>query len=267
MRINYIKPLLKQAMVLFLISFYISSCRQKESYDTWQVYGGNKENNHYSSLDQIDTGNVSQLHVAWTFHTNDADAMTQIQVNSIVVDSVLYGVSPKLKLFALNAETGKQEWIYDPLKDISNQDNKKFSFGMNVCRGVAYYSDGKEDKRIFYSAGGKLYSINAITGIPERSFGDSGKIDLHNDLGENAADLYVASTTPGIIYKDMIIIGARVSEDAGAAPGHIRALRLLTQPSAVAILNMGSRPTTLGNMLMYMNAQKMALPPGKFSRS
>ena len=212
-----------QTTVLFLISFYVTSCRQTKSYDTWQVYGGNKENNHYSSLSQIDTGNVANLKVAWTYHTNDADSMTQIQVNSIVVDSVLYGVSPKLKLFALNAATGKREWVYDPLNDIPGEKNKKFSFGMNVCRGVAYYTDGKEDKRIFYSAGGNLYSINATTGIPERSFGDSGKIDLHNDLGENASDLYVASTTPGIIYKDMIIIGARVSEDAGAAPGHIRA--------------------------------------------
>lgn len=223
MRINYIKPFFNQTMVLCCILFCISSCRQTENYTTWQVYGGNKENNHYSSLSQIDTGNVAGLKVAWTYNTNDADSMTQIQVNSVVVDSFLYGVSPKLKLFALNAATGKQVWIYDPLKDISNEDNKKFSFGMNVCRGVAYYTDGKEDKRIFYSAGGKLYSINAITGIPERSFGDSGKIDLHNDLGENASDLYVASTTPGIIYKDLIIIGARVSEDAGAAPGHIRA--------------------------------------------
>ena len=222
MRINFTKPLLNYAAVLFLILFCISSCMQKKNYNTWQVYGGNKENNHYSSLTQIDTGNVSNLKVAWTYHTNDADSMTQIQVNSIVVDSFLYGVTPKLKLFALDAATGKQNWVFDPLSDSSG---KKMDgpFGMNVCRGVTYYTDEKSGKRIFYSAGGNLYCINATTGLPEKSFGDNGKIDLHNDLGRDASKLYVATTSPGIIYKDLIIIGARVSEEAAAAPGYIRA--------------------------------------------
>jgi len=222
MRINFTKPLLNYAAVLFLISFCISSCMRKKNYNTWQVYGGNKENNHYSSLTQIDTGNVSKLKVAWTYHTNDADSMTQIQVNSIVVDSFLYGVTPKLKLFALDAASGQQKWVFDPLADSSG---KKMDgpFGMNVCRGVTYYTDGKSGKRIFYSAGGNLYCINATTGLPEKSFGDNGKIDLHNDLGRDASKLYVATTSPGIIYKDVIIIGARVSEEAAAAPGYIRA--------------------------------------------
>jgi quinoprotein glucose dehydrogenase len=222
MRINFIKPLLNFAAALFLISFCISSCTQKENYNTWQVYGGNKENNHYSSLTQIDTGNVSNLKVAWTYHTNDADSMTQIQVNSIVVDSLLYAVSPKLKLFALDAATGKQKWLFDPLADSSGK-KMEGSFGMNVCRGVTYYSDGRSDKRIFYSAGGNLYCINAMTGLREKSFGDNGKIDLHNDLGRDASKLYVATTSPGIIYKGLIIVGARVSEEAAAAPGYIRA--------------------------------------------
>ena len=96
-------------------------------------------------------------------------------------------------------------------------------FSMNVCRGVTYYTDGKDDKRIFYSANGELYCINALTGKPVSSFGTDGKIDLHNDLGRDASNLYVATTSPGIIYKDLIIIGDRVSEEADAAPGHIRA--------------------------------------------
>ncbi len=184
------------------------------------MYGGNKERNHYSSLTQIDTGNVSQLQVAWTFHTGDADSTTQIQTNPVIIDSILYGVSPKLKLFALNAATGKLKWIFDP-----NDSTKKFAgyFSMNVCRGVTYYSGGENDKRIFYGAGPRLYCIDALKGKPVASFGDSGSIDLHNDLGRNVQELYVANTTPGIIYKDMIIIGTRVAEDAAAAPGYIRA--------------------------------------------
>src|SRR6185437_7602743 len=163
---NFIKPLLRQIPILFIISLCIVSCKQKENYSSWQVYGGNKEANHYSSLTQIDTENVAKMKVAWVFHTNDADSMTQIQVNPIVIDSTLYGVSPKLKLFALNAATGKQKWIFDPMIDTSAAAKRPGFFSMNVCRGVTYYTDGKSDKRIFFSANGQLYSINALDGKP-----------------------------------------------------------------------------------------------------
>ncbi len=79
--------------------FFIASCsRSEKKYTTWNNYGGSKENIHYSSLTQIDTGNVAQLQVAWEFHTGDSDRSTQIQTNAIIIDSILYGVSPKLKL-------------------------------------------------------------------------------------------------------------------------------------------------------------------------
>ncbi len=94
---------------------------------------------------------------------------------------------------------------------------------MNVCRGVSFYSSGENDKRIFYAASSSLFCIDANSGKPVESFGDKGKIDLHSDLGTDVKDLYVATTTPGIIYKDMIILGSRVAEEAAAAPGHIRA--------------------------------------------
>lgn len=205
--------------IICICALYVS-CTHKNNYDTWQVYGGNKENNHYSSLTQIDTNNVSKLRIAWTFHTGDADSTTQIQTNPVIFDSILYGVSPKLKLFALNAATGKLKWIFDP-----DDSTKKFNgyFSMNVCRGVTFYNSGENDKRIFYGAGPRLYCIDALNGNPIASFGDNGSIDLHQDLGRDVQDLYVANTSPGIIYKDMIIIGTRVAEDAAAAPGYIRA--------------------------------------------
>ena len=210
---------------LACLAFAFMSCNSltSKSYSTWQSYGGNKESNHYSSLTQIDTGNVSQLQLAWMYHTGDADSMTQIQVNSIIVDTVLYGVSPKLKLFALNAASGKEIWVYNPMDDSSSGTKGPGFFSMNVCRGVTYYTDNKEDKRIFYSANSQLYCIDAVKGMLIKSFGDNGKIDLHNDLGRDVSGFYIAATTPGIIYKDIIIIGARVAEEAAAAPGYIRA--------------------------------------------
>ena len=138
-----------------------------------------------------------------------------------MVDGILYGVSPKLKLFALDAATGKEQWVFNP--DTSTVAKGNGYFSMNVCRGVTYFSDNGKDKRIFYSAGSSLFCIDAVTGKPLTGFAENGKLDLHNDLSRDVKDLYVASTTPGIIYKDLIIIGTRVDEGAAAAPGHIRA--------------------------------------------
>jgi len=209
------------AFALGVLFFASCNSANEKKYKGWEVYGGNNEHNHYSSLTQIDTSNVTKLQVAWTYHTGDSDKGTQIQVNPVIIENILYGVSPKLKLFALDAATGKEKWSFNPAND--NDVKGRGYFAMNVCRGVAYYSDGKDDRRLFYGAGSRLYCINALDGKPISSFGENGKIDLHNDLGRDVKDLFVSSTTPGIIYKDLIIVGTRVAEEAAAAPGHIRA--------------------------------------------
>lgn len=194
-----------------------------DPYKTWQVYGGSKEGIHYSALTQIDTANVTQLHVAWEYHTHDADTLSQIQVNPVMLDGVLYGVSPKLKLFALDAATGKEKWTFNPAAPSPSDPMGRYYFAINVCRGVTLYNGGPNDRRVFYAAGSFLYCIDAATGRPISSFGNKGKIDLHNDLDRDVNDLYIAATTPGIIYKDLLIVGMRVAEEAAAAPGHIRA--------------------------------------------
>jgi len=211
-----------------IITLFVSCTGKKSGYNSWEVYGGSKQGTRYSSLNQIDTSNVSQLQVAWTYHTGDSDKMTQIQVNPIIVDGILYGVSPKLKLFALDAASGKEKWVFNPVDTSAGDVKGRGYFMMNVCRGVTFYSGGKDDKRIFFAASSDLYCIDANAGKPVSSFGDKGKIDLHNDLGRDVKDLYVAATSPGIIYKDNIIIGSRVAEEAAAAPGHIRAFDVHT---------------------------------------
>ncbi len=213
---------LKKISVFFLVSVIMTACGSKKQTD-WKIYGGNKAATHYSSLTEIDTTNITQLQPAWEYHTGDADAKTQIQVNPIIVNGILYGVSPKLKLFALDAASGKEKWVFNPMDTSATANKGKSYFSMNVCRGVTYYSNNGKEARIFYSAAANLFCIEAETGKPVTGFGDNGKLDLHNDLNRDVKNLYVASTTPGIIYKDLIIIGTRVDEGAAAAPGHIRA--------------------------------------------
>lgn len=215
----------KLAWTILIVLLLLPGCKKtKEQLTTgsdWPVYLGGKNNSHFSPLDQINRENVNDLEIAWEFHTGDADAegRTQIQCNPIIVDGIMYATSPKLKLFALNASTGEEIWRYDPAVNTS--------FSMNVNRGVTYWNDG-DDKRILYTAGPYLIAINAETGYPVQTFGEFGKASLKSMLGEWAKDLYVVSTTPGIIYKDLLILGTRVSESAVAAPGYIRAYNVKT---------------------------------------
>ncbi len=212
---------LTDCLLYSCLVFLLLACgRPSDKNGWWPAYGGSKANTHYSALAQIDTGNVGQLKKVWEYHTGDGDSMSQIQVNALVIDGVLYGVGPRLKLFALEAATGKVRWVYDPAQPV-NGDTPKIA--INACRGVAYYSGGESDQRLFYGAGSSLYCIDAVTGKPISGWGDSGKIDLHNDLGRDTRKLFVAATSPGMIYKDLIIVGDRVDEEAAAAPGHIRA--------------------------------------------
>ena len=213
------RPSLFLACSLLLLLFSCSR-RGSDQNGGWPVYGGSPANNHYSGLTQIDTGNVGRLQKAWEYHTGDGDSMSQIQVNALEIGVTLYGVSPHLKLFALEAATGKPKWVFDPARN-ANGDSVKIA--INACRGVAFYKGDDNDRRLFYSAGSWLFCVDALTGKAIIGWGDSGRIDLHHDLGRDVHSLYVAGTTPGMIYKDLIIIGDRVDESAAAAPGHIRA--------------------------------------------
>lgn len=210
---------------LLMLSLCLYSCKQSSdtAYTSWPQYKGSNENIHYSSLTQVDTSNVTQLQVAWEYHTRDADTTnhSQIQCNPIVVDGILYGVSPQLKLFAIDAQTGQEKWQFNPFDSLKG--NKRSFFNMNNSRGVTYWSDGANDKRIFYTAGSDLHCINAVTGKLINTFGNGGKLDLHNDLDREVKDFFVTATSPPIIYNDLLIIGCRVDEGQRAAPGHIRA--------------------------------------------
>ena len=200
----------------------------QKKYTVWENYGGSKENIHYSSLTEIDTNNVAQLQPAWVFNTGDADTAksSQIQCNPIIVDSVMYITSPTLRLFALHAGTCKKLWEFNP--DSMSRNRNLSQFILNNNRGVTYWTDGKNDKRIFYVASSYLHCINATNGQLVISFGDSGMIDLHKDLGREVQELFITATSPGIIYKDLYILGSRVDEGPAAAPGHIRAFDVRT---------------------------------------
>ncbi|MFL5497193.1 MAG: PQQ-binding-like beta-propeller repeat protein [Gemmatimonadaceae bacterium] len=178
-------------------------------------------NTHYSALDQINRGNVAQLGVAWIYHTGDTppNEHSEIQATPTIVDGVLYTTTPALAVVALRAESGILVWRFDPFANRVRDSH--------VNRGVAYWSDGSA-RRIFFSAGRRLYSLDAATGRSVSTFGDSGWVDLAAGLGRDVGDAYIVATTPGVIYRDLLIQGSRVGEGEGSAPGDVRAYDVRT---------------------------------------
>jgi quinoprotein glucose dehydrogenase len=217
---------------LTMITLLPAACNNlpKKNYTGWSNYGGTKEMIRYSALTQVDTNNVTSLRVAWTYHSGDADTVnhSQIQCNPIVIDGILYGVNPQMKLFAADAATGKQQWQFDANSKTAFDNNPAAYHNLINSRGVAYWTDGKDDKRIFFTAGSSTFAINATTGKPIASFGNNGSIDLHDGLDRDVKDLFVVNTSPGIVYKDLLILGTRVDEAPPAAPGHVRAYDVRT---------------------------------------
>src|SRR5258706_1099909 len=187
----------------------LGSSASRQGQQDWPAYGGAPENNHYSTLAQINRSNVKLLVVAWTFDTQEEGGL---QTSPIIIDGVLYGITPAQKVFSLDAATGKLLWKFD-----------SGIRGTQPDRGLTYWADGK-DKHILAGVMNFVYALDAATGTPIPAFGNAGRIDLRENLGrEPAAAQSVDLTSPGIVYKDLVIFGGRNPETLPAPPGEIRA--------------------------------------------
>lgn len=214
----------------YLLSFFayilLFSCKvdQRQDYTSWRVYGGSPENIKYSALAQVDTNNVTRLRQVWTYHSegNDSVRLGPMQSNPIIVNGTLFGVSPRLKLFAIDAATGQERWSFDPADSLINPRWQLKSVNMN--RGVAYWEEG-DDKRIIFTAGPIAYAVNAVTGKLIPDFGEQGGVDLKQGLGRDPKALSLSPTSPVMVYKNLFILSGLVSD---ATPGHIRAFDIKT---------------------------------------
>lgn len=209
--------LVASLVMTFLV---FTSTVQTPSFTDWKSYNGGDNCNHFSPLSEINPKNVSQLKLAWSYSSGGADTLknnTQLQCNPLIIKGILYGVSANQQAFAINAATGKELWKTD-LKDNT--------FNM-TSRGLSFWTNGKE-ARIFFAFGAFLYSLHVDTGKPILSFGQNGKIALIDGIRRKGADDYVISNTPAVVFKDILIVGTRVSESATALLGDIRAYNVKT---------------------------------------
>jgi quinoprotein glucose dehydrogenase len=203
----------------------------------WQSYGRTAFGDRYSPLAQITPDNAHKLVPAWTFRTGDIPGPgdpgeTTAENTPLKVNNMLYVCTPHSQVIALDPDSGKELWRYDP--KISTQKAANFKgWAHMTCRGVAYHDDAAYaaspaapaqsptatatasscPRRLFLpTADTRLIALNADTGKVCEDFGDKGQIDLGANIGTFAPGGYY-STSPPAVTRDLVVIGGHVTDN------------------------------------------------------
>ncbi|MBT9329721.1 PQQ-binding-like beta-propeller repeat protein [Paracidobacterium acidisoli] len=182
----------------------------------WPAYNGNQNGDHYSSLAQINRSNIAKLKPAWVFDLKEAGGL---QTNPLIIGRTMYAYTTTQTVLALDAVNGKKLWQFVP-----EQPSRQ------PARGLSYWTDGRTSI-LFAGMVSYLYALDPQTGRPISEFGEGGRIDLRKGLADPGVDYtktFAAMTSPGTIYKDMIIVGFRAPETEPALRGDIRAFDVHT---------------------------------------
>ena len=187
----------------------------------WPNYGNDPGGMRYSALSQINRDNVSKLKVAWVFHTGDISdgshnrRRSGFEATPIFVDGTLFFTTGFNRVIALDPETGKEKWAYDPKADLTLE----YGDGL-VNRGVSTWLDTKASQschRRIYEAtlDARLISVDAATGKPCLDFGDDGQVNLRDVPGYRAGWYHM--TSPPAVIDDLIVVGSAIDDNVRAA--------------------------------------------------
>ena len=205
----------------------------------WSAYASDKRATKYTELDQIHAGNIGALEVQWRWQSIDhaiLDADPTLwpgpnESTPLAIDGTLYTVTSLSQVAAIDGETGRTLWTYDP-QSYRNGNPPNIGF---INRGVSYWSDG-DDCRVIYGTGdGYLIALNAKTGQPIPTFGNKGRIDLTQGLRRPISRALYGVTSPPTICRNRIVIGASISDvvhDQPPPPGDVRAFDVRTGKQA-----------------------------------
>ena len=200
----------------------------------WPCFGGNQGCHRYSPLDQITPDNFDSLELAWRWTVPDDELRkTNRRLRSgffkctpLMVDGMVYVVTPLSQVAALDPGTGKTVWQHDP-----RAYDRPGSRRMFQHRGVSYWTDG-DDARIIVTTGTRqLIALNAKTGEPYSDFGDGGWTDLGKGLGRKIEETQLSFNAPTVIVRDTIVIGSSLPDEASnptVPPGHVRGFDVRT---------------------------------------
>ena len=198
----------------------------------WPVYGHDPGGARYSPLDQITASNVSRLERAWTFHTGEqvsnsdyhSQKIAAFEATPLVIDGTLYFSTPGDCAIALDAESGKLIWKYD-----SQEGRARRQYHSN--RGVSYWpgSAGNSPRILMGTQDGRMIALDAKTGKPVPGFGNEGILDLRKGVADDFPKKSYAVSSPPAIFRDLLITGSAVPEEAGPGPkGDVRAFDVRT---------------------------------------
>ena len=181
----------------------------------WPVWGRSLAGDRFSPLAEITPANVSELKPAWTYHAGTALKWqkSSFQATPLMVGDTLYFCAPTNLVIALDPETGKERWRFDPQVD------KTGASQVTACRGVAFYrAPGAADcqERIITATfNAKLIALDARTGKLCASFGTNGIVDLNTGMGRVDPGLYYISSAPTIV-RGRIVLGGWVADNVSA---------------------------------------------------
>jgi len=174
----------------------------------------------YSSLTQITRANVERLAVAWTYHTGDiSDGSRGMQrggfeATPLVVDGTLYLTTGFNRVIALDPETGRERWTYDPLVELQGD----YGDGL-INRGVAIWLDparraGQPCRRRLFEAtlDARLVALDAATGSPCADFGSKGQLNLRHVPGYQAGWYHM--TSPPAVIDGLVVVGSSINDNA-----------------------------------------------------
>jgi glucose dehydrogenase len=183
----------------------------------WPSYGRDAGGTKYSPLDQINAKNVAQLAPAWTYHTGDPGGTWE--ETPVVIGGVMYFATQKNRVIALDAQTGKELWNYDPKTPRASEH-----------RGVSFWAGDKQHPpRVVLATAARLIELDAKTGQPIPDFGDNGEVNLRAGVADDYPRAHYAITSPPAIYKNLIILGPSTQEGPSKGPsGDPRAFDALT---------------------------------------
>ena len=199
----------------------------------WPAYGRDPGGARFSPLTQITRQNVTQLQVAWTYHTGMPDLSGMghrppaLEVTPIVVDGTMYVSTPTGIVAALDPATGTERWRFDAGV------NPHRGYGDFVSRGVTFWRDSRAApgsacaRRIFAATiDARLFALDAASGKPCAAFGSSGAVDLRVGLRVPPFEFQAyEETSPPAVIGDLVIVGSGVSDNSNPAPasGEVRA--------------------------------------------
>ncbi|RRB02337.1 pyrroloquinoline quinone-dependent dehydrogenase [Larkinella rosea] len=204
------------AVVFLFSAFSVYGQTPNSGSVEWPAYGNDPGGMRFSPLKQINTANVKQLTVAWTFRTGElehykgtnADEKAAFEATPVMVDGTLFFSTPSSRVFAVDAATGAPKWSYDPQVYLRQDLSEVTSRGVSVWPAVGDKTAGNTAKRILIpTLDGRLIALDAKTGRPVSSFGKDGTVDLRQGVGN------ISVTSPPAVIGNTIVVGSSMGDN------------------------------------------------------